>query len=142
MLVAPGFFSPLAVEGSDPRIIRTYWAIADSALGGSSADFVDLHAYPTGQTLAAEMASFEISTNKKPLVLGEFGAFKNNYPSLTNAAYAMRDWQIASCRQYGFDGWLLWTWDTAEQPELWNAMDSGGAINGLLAPLARPDPCN
>jgi hypothetical protein len=139
-LVAPGFFAPRAVTGSDPRIIRTYWAIADPAVGGSSADYVDLHSYPVGQTLGADVASFEISTNKKPLVMGEFGAFKSVWPNLTNAAYALRDWQIASCNQYGFDGWLLWTWDTSEQAELWNCMDSNGAINGVLAPIVRPNP--
>lgn len=142
-LVAPGFFSPLAVQGpADPRVIRTYWAIADSSSGGSSADYIDLHAYPGLFDTSQEMASFEIGSHQKPLLLGEFGAFKTVYTNTTSAAYALRDYQVLTCTRYGFVGWLLWTWDTAEQPELWNALDNAGAINGILAPLNRLNPCS
>jgi len=52
---------------------------------------------------------------------------------------------IQSCA-YNFKGWLLWTWDTDEQPELWNGQSngqsSGGAINLKLAPASRPNPCS
>jgi len=33
----------------------------------------------------------------------------------------LRDWQVQSC-QFGFDGWLLWTWDTEESGNSWNAL--------------------
>ena len=46
---------------------------------------------------------------------------------------------MASC-EFGFDGWLLWTWDTGEQTELWNGMSENGEINAALAPVNRPDP--
>ena len=49
-------------------------------------------------------------------------------------------WQKQSCA-YGIDGWLLWTWDTNEQPDLWNAMSDGGVIDQALSPKTRPDPC-
>jgi hypothetical protein len=139
-LVGPGFFAPRAVGSGDPRVTRTYWAIADASAGGSLADFVDLHSYPTGQTFTDDYNSFEVSSHTKPLILGEYGAFKSYYSTVTTAAYGMKGWQNAAC-QYGFKGYLLWTWDTVEQPELWNAIDSGGAINGQLAPIVRPDPC-
>ncbi len=57
----------------------------------------------------------------------------------------MRDAQIATCK-LGAQGWLYWTWDTHEQlanQELFfHLSDSNGAINGQLAPVARPDPCS
>jgi diguanylate cyclase (GGDEF)-like protein len=58
----------------------------------------------------------------------------------TDAASALAAWQAASCR-YGIDGWLVWTWDTDEQPELWNAQSGGGAIASALAPRLHPNPC-
>jgi len=42
---------------------------------------------------------------------------------------------------YDIDGWMLWTWDTNEQPDLWNAMSDGGVIDQALSPKTRPDPC-
>jgi hypothetical protein len=41
----------------------------------------------------------------------------------------------------GFDGWLLCTWDTDEQPDLWNGRSAGGVIEQALAPRLRVDPC-
>ena len=72
-------------------------------------------------------------TTRKPLLMGEFGAFKGPYGSPADAASALAAWQAASC-PYGIDGWLVWTWDTDEQPELWNAQSGGGAIASALAP--------
>ncbi len=142
-LVGVGFFSPKAVEGTaDPRIIRTYWAIADASVGGSSADYIDLHVYAQGGSSTTELNSFEIpATRQKPLLLGEFGAKRSAYSSASAAALAVRDLQVQTCTGYGFSGWLLWTWDTTEQPEFYNALENGGSLNGILAPLLRPNPC-
>lgn len=141
-LVAPGFFSPVAVGGSDPRVIRTYWPIQDPDKGGSNADYIDLHYYPGFRSVIEEMNSFEIvgNSNKKPLLMGEFGTYKSIYSSVSNAAIAAKTAQIESC-PYGFDGWSFWTWDTTEQPELYNAVESSGVINSAVAPVYRPDPC-
>jgi len=57
------------------------------------------------------------------------------------AAEDLAKWQAASC-EFGFNGWLLWTWDTHEQTELWNGMSENGEINAALAPENRPDPCS
>jgi len=65
--------------------------------------------------------------------MGEYGAFKWAYPSLQMRLLGCKAGQIQSCA-YNFKGWLLWTWDTDEQPELWNGQSSGGAINLKLAP--------
>lgn len=141
-LVGVGFFSPEAVANpSDPRITRTYWAIADAATGGSTADFIDLHAYPGTANLTAEMAAFEIPAHEKPLILGEFGAFKNFYATSADAAQAMSIFQADSVNDCGgFAGWLLWTWNTDESPEIYNTLSGNGEIGALLSPLVRPNP--
>lgn len=57
------------------------------------------------------------------------------------AAQALLEWQVPSC-EVGFDGWLLWTWDGDEKPELWNEMIENGEISAALALANRPDPCS
>jgi hypothetical protein len=139
-LVAIGFFEPQQPNPSrsgDARLIRTR-----AAIRGSSADVVDLHAAPGGDlSLPHSMETFGVDgTETKPIVLGELGASKAAYPSLDETPYALEDWQRDSCR-FGVDGWLLWTWDTEEQAERWNALSGGGTIERALAPTERPDPC-
>jgi len=113
--------------------------------------FLDVHAYPfpAPYTLEQDLASSEWShvDRSRPVIMGEMGAFKFAYPSLADAAVAMVAHQVDSC-QYGLSGWLFWTYDSVEQPELWNLLDDSaddppieGAINRVLAPLMRPDPC-
>jgi orotidine-5'-phosphate decarboxylase len=108
----------------------------------SSADFVDVHPYPGfGYSLDQYMESYGITgTETKPIVIGEMGAGKEAFASPADAAAKLTEWQAASCR-YGIDGWLIWTWDTDEQPDLWNARSGGGVIGRSLAPVVRPDPC-
>jgi len=144
-LVTVGFFwpqQPNPARVGDPRVIRTYWAIADHEMGGSSADFIDLHLYPGLElTLSQYVENYEINGfTGKPILMGEFGAFKEAYWSASWVAQDLQDWQVASC-SHGFDGWLLWTWDSSEQPELWNALDAEELINQALSPQNRPDPC-
>lgn len=144
-LVTAGFFQPQEPHPTrvgDPRVIRTRPAIWES-----SADFIDLHAYPGLElTMAQYVENFEIAGfTRKPIIMGEFGAFRWAYPSLEAAAGALQAWQAESC-QYGFDGWLLWTWDTdetstGETPELFNGLSGDGDINRALAPMNRPDSC-
>jgi hypothetical protein len=139
-LVAVGFFEPQQPNPSrsgDARLIRTR-----AAIRRSSADVVDLHAAPGGDlSLPQSMENFGVDgTETKPIVLGELGASKAAYPSLDETPYALEDWQRDSCR-FGVDGWLLWTWDTEEQTERWNALSGGGMIAHALAATERPDPC-
>jgi hypothetical protein len=138
-LVTQSFFEPEAPNPTrigDTRILRTRGVIERSAL-----DFVDLHAYPGGLTLAKVMENFGVSgPTRKPLVMGEFGAFRNVFATPVEAARELQAWQAQSCG-YGVDGWLLWTWDSEEQSELWNGRSGGGALASALAPRNRPDPC-
>ena len=54
------------------------------------------------------------------------------------------DLELTQSCSKNFSGWLFWTWDTNEQPELWNAMsDNGYLANGLSPknfPLCEVDP--
>jgi hypothetical protein len=75
----------------------------------------------------------------KPIIMGEFGAFKIGYPTATAAAPGMVGWQVESC-PLGFDGWWTWSWGW-DDPDIFNATDDNGAIAKALAPSNRPDPC-
>ena len=144
-LVGVGFFvpqEPNPTRFGDPRVITVYPAMANSM-----ADFVDLHAYPIpgDLSLAQIVQNYDFmasgSQQQKPILMGEFGGFKSEYATAADAASGLANWQVQSCA-YEFKGWLLWTWDTDEQPELWNGLSSGGAINLSLAPASRSNPCS
>ena len=94
---------------------------------------------------AALQASAEAS--KRPVIMGEFGAWRKNptlFASGAAAATAMAEQQRQSCTEVKgpakFAGWLYWTVDTWEQPRLWN-MDSAPEIRAALAPRLHSDPC-
>jgi len=77
---------------------------------------------------------------EKPIIMGEFGAATEAVPSVSKAASMLMDWQVQSC-DYGFDGWLLWTWDIYENNDFYSAKSDQGQIGQALAPVNRPDPC-
>jgi hypothetical protein len=138
-LVAVGFFQaqqPNPTRIGDPRLVSTYPAIWQS-----QADFIDLHPYPGAElNLKQYVENFGMKGVKtKPIIMGEFGASAKSFPSLDAAAKALMTWQVESC-QYGFDGWLLWTWDLNDG-EFYQAVQDNGVIERVLAPVNRPDPC-
>jgi hypothetical protein len=140
-LVTVGFFQPQGPNVSrvgDDRLIETREAILRS-----TADFIDLHGYPGGElNLRQIVENYGLPpVTAKPILLGEFGAEHGPFPTADDAVRALVGWQVESCT-HGFDGWLVWTWDTLEQPEFWNALDADGAIERALAPTTRPDPCS
>ncbi len=140
-LVGIGFFAP---QTPHP------WRVGDNRLTAtrglltrSTADFLDFHPYP-GEELSLAQFMENYGIDQKPakvLMMSEFGAYRRTYGSAARAAQANPDWQSESC-QYGYDGWLWWTWDTIEQdPPMWSAIDDGGEIAKALSPATRPDPC-
>jgi hypothetical protein len=141
-LVGVGFFAPQEPHPhriGDTRVIRTY-----PAIWKSQADYVDLHGYPNPAdlTLGQLIDNYEVNGMQvKPIILGEYGAFTFVFSNPQDAALALRAWQVESCK-YGFDGWLMWTWDNEFNGEMFSALSDGGAINGALAPVLNPDPCN
>ncbi|HET6846477.1 MAG TPA: cellulase family glycosylhydrolase [Anaerolineales bacterium] len=140
-LVTMGFFvqtEPNPARQGDHRIVYMHKVLNDSVL-----DFVDLHAYPGYELDMRQHAeNFDIlGYNKKPLLMGEFGADRHIFTDAMSAASRLQTWQAESC-QYGFDGWLMWTWGGAEMPDdYWQAIDADGAIAHALSPNRHPDPC-
>lgn len=142
-LVTVGFFwpqTPNPTRIGDTRLISVYPAMATSA-----ADFIDLHGYIVLNELNLDQLvqnyGFVGYQQKQPIIMGEYGAFKNAVPAMADAVTALENWQIGGC-QYGLKGWLLWTWDTPEAAvEIWNATAGDGSVNAALAPVNRPDPC-
>lgn len=137
-LVSVGFFPPDAPNpwNSAPRYIRTSPAVWQSTM-----DFVDFHPYPGGYTLDKLVENLGMAGHEeKPVVMGEFGAARSTYSTAAQTAQALHDWQVDSC-QYGFDGWLLWTWDSDEQTDFYNGLTDQGQIDQALAPVNRPDAC-
>ncbi len=139
-LVTVGFFQPKGPNTSrvgDDRLIET-----SAVIRSSTADFIDLHGYPGGElNLRQIVENYDLpAVTEKPILLGEFGAEHGAFPTAADAVRALVDWQIESCT-HGFDGWLVWTWDSTEQPEFWNALDADGALEHALSPGVRPDAC-
>ncbi|MCC7361403.1 MAG: cellulase family glycosylhydrolase [Anaerolineales bacterium] len=140
-LVSVGFFQP---QGPNPtRLGDPRLAVTAPAIWQSTADFIDLHAYAGGElTLPQYVENYGMAGMMvKPIIMGEFGGEVGRFVNITDAAITFMNWQVESCR-LGFDGWLFWTWDTDEQPDFFNILMAQGAINGVLAPVARPDPCS
>jgi hypothetical protein len=139
-LVSASFFVPTAphpIREGDTRDLRTRPVIERSAL-----DLVDIHLYAGERLpLARLMENYGVAgPTRKPLIIGETGAFRDTFSRASEAASGIAELQMASC-SYGIDGWLLWTWDSDEQPELWNARSESGVIGQALSPKQRPDPC-
>jgi Cellulase (glycosyl hydrolase family 5) len=139
-LVTMGFFhahEPNPARRGDPRLIYT-----NEFLQRSRVDFFDFHPYPDDElTFPQFMENYGVTgREEKPLLMGEYGGSRRVYGSAEEAAAALQHWQFESCA-WGFDGWLLWTWDTDEDPALWNGRSAGGVIEQALAPRVRIDPC-
>jgi ligand-binding sensor domain-containing protein len=109
----------------------------------STADFIDLHVYlGMGLSLEEYVDQFGIAgQTEKPLIMGQFGAARQGYPTVSSAAQALLDWQEASCR-HGFDGWLLWFRGSEDYLGMYSGPGDGGVIDDILAPVNNPDPCD
>ena len=70
------------------------------------------------------------------------GAWRNSpdiWATGEAAAAGMVQQQLDSCK-FNFSGSMFWTYDTMEQPRLWN-MKSAPEIAAALSPKVRPNPC-
>ena len=143
-LVSIGFLWPQAPNPArvgDTRVVR-----ARPTIDSSSLDFFDVHLNPGVElTFPQYMENYELLTPAvKPVVIGEFGAFKYAYPAPQDAERILRSVQADSC-PYGIDGWTHWSWDTTEfgtgEKPLWEGSAAGGLIDQALGPRLRPDPC-
>ncbi len=136
-LVTMGFFVPeIAAPG--------WYVETASLLARSDLDFFDFHGYPGGPSLKEHAEHFGmIGFDSKPIVLGEYGAFRHIYSEIDDAARAASEWAAESC-QYGFDGWLYWTYfpaDASVGDRTWGMVDDDGYLLDLFAPVNQPDIC-
>lgn len=153
LLVCEGIFTMRAV-GKDPAkdvgpspafAGDRRWPPTLETLSRSKLNFLDVHFYRTRKdetvtnAFARDMESVRFVgataaaiLKGKPVILGEFGAFRLAETSWTTAQenlMAIRD----KAMRYGMSGWLLWTYDCFEQKELYPGMTDGGAFLTQLA---------
>lgn len=136
-LVTMGFFAPeIAAPG--------WYVETKSLLEKSDLDFFDFHAYPGGASLKEHAEHFGmVDYDAKPILLGEYGAFRHIYSDIDSAARALTQWVADSC-QYGFDGWLYWTYYPADanvNDRTWGFVDEDNYLMNLFSPTNQPDPC-
>jgi hypothetical protein len=140
-LVTVGFFVPNApnpiMDPTDSRLVRTAYFLRNS-----TADFVDLHHYSgNGVDDAHIWENFGIAgVDDKPIVLGEYGAFRHWWSGPVAAATAAMGMEVGACR-VGFDGYLLWAWRGDQSPDIWWANEGDRQVARAVAPVERPDPC-
>lgn len=157
-LVTMGFFSPVIAEAH--IAVRPYHAIHSSAL-----DYVGLHfnASPAGVNRPASLdwrstwtnasltaqidAMTERADSPKLLLMEELYLPKPKVTDVGVAAYMARDAQMQVCNRPAgsrMKNSIFWTWNTTDADPggtYWNLVESGGAINGQVAPVARANPC-
>jgi len=137
-LVTMGFFTP---QFPNPTGIGGTWYVDTAPLVvDSDLDFFDFHAYP-GQDLSIELMAENFGVDdRKPVVMGEVGAFVDRYPAAEDAALAVQDWIARSCA-VGFDGWVYWGFLRAPLDDATWALTDSDVMQLALAPLNQPDPC-
>ena len=153
LLVCEGIFTMRAV-GKDPAkdvgpgpefAGDRRWPPTLEVLSRSKLDFLDVHFYRTRKDeTVADAFAHDMETVRfagttaatilkgKPVILGEFGAFRFAETSWTAAQknlLAIR----GEAMQRGMSGWLLWTYDCFEQKELYPGMTEGGEFLKRLA---------
>lgn len=142
-LVTMGFFAP---QFPNPTATGGTWYVDTAPLLGQAAlDFFDFHAYPGGDiTIPAAAENFGMPDHPEiPVIMGEVGAFRANYPGIDLAAIALQEWIAASCAA-GFDGWLVWEYfggPPSIGDAVWGMIEGDADLLNALSPLNQPDPC-
>ncbi|HTZ21170.1 MAG TPA: hypothetical protein VMC06_09830 [Opitutaceae bacterium] len=147
MLLTSSVFSPAEVH----RKGYTGVYLGDSANGdprsplrlkvleSTMLDFLEIHPYPHrfNPSIDADFDSMEWKELKrtKPVLVGEFGAYREDFPSLPEALAGMESF-LHQLRLKRVNGWIFWTWNTtytgAVYP-LWGLHDGGGYLARGLA---------
>ncbi len=109
-----------------------------SVIEKTDVDYLQIHPYPheADYDLKVDLESLEFSKLKrtKPILIGEFGAYKKDFDTPEKALVPIERLIAQACR-YGIDGWVYWTWDTHEQTWLWNMSEKNGFLAKNLSPL-------
>ena len=136
-LVTMGFFVPALVAPG-------WYVETASLLQSSDLDFFDFHSYAGSIDLRAHAEHFGmIDYDDKPIIMGEYGPFRNIFGDQVSAARSTTNWVGESC-DYGFDGWIYWAFYPANanvDDRTWGFTDDDNYFQTLLAPVNQPDPC-
>lgn len=140
-LVTMGFFTP---QFPNPTSIGGDWYVDTAPLVADSAlDFFDFHAYLGSDITIAQIAENFGVTDAKPVIMGEVGAFIDQYPDPDGVAWRLQQFVADSC-DVGFDGWLQWGYlraPAAIGDATWALTDDDGSLLHDLSPASWPDPC-
>ncbi|MDO4587381.1 MAG: hypothetical protein Q4C95_08795 [Planctomycetia bacterium] len=103
-------------------------------------DFLDLHIYRWGFPGSGEEVFRHFTENmklttqegrqlrtKKPIIMGEFGSFKENEKTTDEAILFTKSLKNAALKD-GFAGTCFWTIDCFEQKDIWNLMWENGKL--------------
>jgi hypothetical protein len=120
-----------------------------AALFASDLDYIGLQMYPffaesKGRPALEElMEKFGVpERHDKPILMEEFGSLKR-LENLDEAVENLQDWMRLST-DYGFRGWILWTYDCTEQArpafneDFWLGVSADGRLLEALSPRHLP----
>lgn len=145
VLITSSVFTPAEVYRAGyggVRLVDARWGDGRqpfrlTAIERSDVDFLQLHLYPHKLPISIEtgLASVEFDRlhRTKPVLLGETGANKSEFPDPTDAVSAVASTVRQACA-HGFAGWAYWTWNDDEERDLWNLAEQGGLLAKRLSP--------
>ena len=103
-------------------------------------DFLDFHVYRWGhpgdgaevfryftENMGLRTEEADRLRKSKPVIMGEFGTFKENEATLDEGIRFVKELQKAAL-DFGLKGTCYWTIDTFEQERLWNLMHDNGRM--------------
>jgi hypothetical protein len=114
-----------------------------TVLAATPLDFVDIHLYPPGPLATFEEQVEDLLQSslyregvaaglgsKKPVILGEFGAFKKDVEAdtkdgITGGVNRWKKVRNLACGKYGFVGYIGWSLETFDQTDICQAMAMG-----------------
>jgi endo-1,4-beta-mannosidase len=117
-------------NGEDNRFPIRPYALTNVS---NNLDIIDIHIYSFGQTMENDLATIEwnkLNRRAKPIVLGEYGAYKSVYSSTVVAAPIMKN-QKTEALLKGFKGTLFWIWNDCGLP-LYAATEGNSEIKNAL----------
>ncbi|MBP5759895.1 MAG: hypothetical protein J6W90_00765, partial [Verrucomicrobia bacterium] len=103
-------------------------------------DFLDFHVYRWGhpgngaevfryftENMGLRTEEADRLRKSKPVIMGEFGTFKENEATLDEGIRFVKELRKAAL-DFGLKGTCYWTIDTFEQERLWNLMHDNGRM--------------
>lgn len=110
------------------------WPVRLNIMFQTKLDFIDVHSYlPYDFNQALESSLwYLVDKTKKPFLVGEFGAHRKDFSTVTLAANALYSYRQNFINN-GFQGALLFTWDET-QLSRWTMLEGGEVIMNKLKP--------